>query len=357
MWIVLVSFAVFGAFGQAQQSSTRTATKLSDLPAADKLLQIPDRNVVYDSVPFSPGSIIPHWDNGFLISRDVQIGGPSHSAVRLYDLSGAKSNDISVWFNGAASVNVGSALMLPKGGLLLSGSAQKADGTWGTFIAWIDKTGRMTNVVQTMPFRAQYVCAAPDGTAWAFGDTGETGASSDSMLRRFDPIKGQTESMLPRSTFKTPGRFSPAFYGGDGMRVYLRCSKDRLSIYTETANEYLEMDFNSLRIRRWQLDLSAFPFSAEGFALTQSGDVFTGSPVYSQHFGHRAVFQLQKDDEAQTARWLRVAVIGEESVDQCPVRTLLGADGDSLVYLKADAIPKVAWAKTVDRNAAQATVR
>jgi hypothetical protein len=132
-----------------------------------------------------------------------------------------------------------SATSKSDGGIVVGGSAEQADGTATSFIALLDRQGKMTDVIQTKGFVPANVCQAPDGTVWSFGGTGygdHSGPNPGDTLRHFDFRKGQIGSYLPRSTF--PKHPAPE------MLAFIRCSATEAVAYSTTAREYIEMQYD-----------------------------------------------------------------------------------------------------------------
>jgi hypothetical protein len=354
VWLLVVILAACALPICAWQAAGSGAFKISDVPFGDKALSAAHRSVVFDSLPFSPGSTVPYWEKGYLISKiNVEISGPNRPVVALYDANGAKVREASsVWFPGSVRVAISNAAVTPDGRIMISGSAEKTDGTWASFIAWTNLVGTLVNVIQTNPFGPLLVCSAPDGTAWSFGYAKDP---NEPILRHFDPVKGQIAAHLPRLSF--PGRFSPAINGGEGKHVYLRCSSEKLAIYSELADEYLEMDYATETVQRWPIDRTVNDVRVDGFAVMESGDVYVVANHFSDQPGHFPMFQLQIDRPAGKIRWLRVAGAAGNEMEPSQVRSLLGADHESLVYLKMENWPTVYWARPVATGTSETAKR
>ena len=154
------------------------------------------KRVVFDKGAFFGTSMpLPKWDNGFLISWEIETFQAGTPNVRLYDSSGNQVRTASIWFPDAARVLVYSATATPDGRIIAGGSAEKQDGTAAAFIVRTDLGGKITDVIQTKGFGPLNVCQAPDGTVWSFGGTGFEYHSSQrkpgDTLRHFDFDKGK----------------------------------------------------------------------------------------------------------------------------------------------------------------------
>jgi hypothetical protein len=153
--------------------------------------------------------------------------------VKLYDKTGQKVHESSIWFPGAQRVIISSAAVTSDGRIIASGDAEKPDGTTATFIVLTDLAGKVTQVIQTKDYYPSHVCEAPDGTVWSFGGTGYDDQTNQpnpgDTLRHFDFHKGQIASYLPRSLF--PDRPAPDKPG------FIRCLKNEVVAYSRIAHQ------------------------------------------------------------------------------------------------------------------------
>lgn len=131
---------VFGAGLRAQDAQPSTSHGKALLPSA--------RRVVFNQT-IRPSSAKPHWDNGYLVSHDIETFQSGTQNVRLYDGSGNQAVATSIWFPGAVRVLIYSANATSDGRIIAGGAAEKLDGTGASFIALTDPAGKLTNVIQT----------------------------------------------------------------------------------------------------------------------------------------------------------------------------------------------------------------
>jgi hypothetical protein len=195
------------------------------------------KRVVFDKGAFFGTSTpLPRWDNGYLISWEIETFQAGTPNVRLYDSSGNQVRTASIWFPDAARVLVYSASATSDGRIVAGGSAEKQDGTAAGFIVRTDLGGKITDVIQTRGFGPLNVCQAPDGTVWSFGGTGFEYQSSQpkpgDTLRHFDFDKGEIASYLARSSFLKPE-----------IQAGIRCSADEVIAYSPNAKAYIEMKY------------------------------------------------------------------------------------------------------------------
>jgi hypothetical protein len=340
---ILKSIFLFGAF-------VLLATSQAPLRAQDngpavsypKALSDTTRRVVFDGAAFSgPSTALPQWDNGYLVAREVQTFQPGFPNVRLYDRSGKPVRQDAIWFPGSQRVLIYSATSKPDGGIIVGGSAERADGTATSFIAQLDRAGKMTEVIQTKGFVPANVCQAPDGTVWSFGGTGyseHSGPNPGDTLRHFDFHNGQIGSYLPRSSF--PKHPAPEMLG------YIRCSAKEVVAYSTTAREYIEMPYEAKAPHVYRAAAPA-GLRLVGFASTGSKKIY-GSFTLMARGG---LFYLSFDEAASTVTWRPVqGAVGPHS-NPGTVVALWGADGnDLLVSRTGDTAGESAlhWATPID---------
>src|SRR6516165_3208959 len=154
--------------GQAQSVASAGITTSSP-PRSARTLMPSEKRVVFEASQFAEGSVIPYWDKGYLISIVPESVSPATPNVRLYDATGTRVREVSIWFPGTQTVYILSAAVTPRGQILASGTAVKSDGTRAYFIQETDGSGKRTNAIQTNPFLAEHVCATTEGSVWAFG--------------------------------------------------------------------------------------------------------------------------------------------------------------------------------------------
>ena len=191
----LFGILIFTAASPVSRAQAATAKAVSDST----------RRVLFDNGAFSgPEQALPHWDNGYLVSRAVETFEPGTSNVKIYDQSGKLARQAAIWFPEALRVLVYSATAAADGRIIVGGKAEKADGSAGLFIARTNLAGDVTDVIQANDFAPSNVCQAPDGTVWSFGSTGYDATSRPkpgNVLRHFDFHKGEIGSYLSRLTF------------------------------------------------------------------------------------------------------------------------------------------------------------
>jgi hypothetical protein len=303
------------------------------------------RRVVFDNAAFSGTSTpLPHWDNGYLISLNIETFQSGTSNVRLYDPSGKQARAASIWFPEAVRVLIYSATATSDGRIIAAGAAEKQDGTGASFIAMTDLLGKPTNIIQTKGFAPLNVCQAPDGTVWSFGGTGfneqkHSEPNPGDMLRHFDFQKGEIASYLARSGFPNLPR--------PEAQARIHCSADEVVAYSSNAHAYIELKYGSGAPQVYHVEEpSGLQFN--GFATTGSKKVYG----YFSKLAKSGLYYLSFEETSKTARWLPVT--GTLGVRTTPgvIIGLWGADGDKLLISRAeDPTGESAfhWASPVDR--------
>src|SRR6266550_9252517 len=108
-----------------------------------KALSDSSRRVVFDrSAFFGESTAMPNWENGYLVSREIETFQDWTSNVRLYDQSGKHVREAAIWFPGSLRVVIYSATATPEGRIIAAGDAEKSDGTAAPFIALTDLNGQ-----------------------------------------------------------------------------------------------------------------------------------------------------------------------------------------------------------------------
>jgi len=290
-----------------------------------------------------PSTTMPHWDNGYLVSVDIETFQAGTQNVRLYDGSGNQAVAASIWFPGAVRVLIYSATATSDGRIFAGGSAENLDGTGVSFIAMTDPAGMVSNVTQTPGFGPVNICLAPDGTVWSFGGTGFQDKSSKpkpgNTLRHFDFEKGEVASYLARSFF--PNLPRPEVQAG------IRCFADEVVAYSSSAHVYIQMKYASAAPEVYHTE-EPVDLRFISFAATGSKKIYG----YFSKLGKGGLYYLAFDETSKTAQWLPVT--GAAGVLTTPgvITQLYGADGDNLVVSRAEdpvGASALHWVPVVDR--------
>ena len=326
--------AVFGAALRAQDAHPSASHGKALLPST--------RRVVFNQT-VGPITVYPQWDNGYLVSHDLETFQAGTQNVRLYDGSGNQAVAASIWFPGAVRVLLDSAAATRDGRIVAGGAAEKVDGTGATFIAMTDPAGKVTNLIQTVGFGPVNICQAPDGTVWSFGGTGFIGKSSQpkpgNTLRHFDFQKGEVASYLPRSFFPNVPR--PETQAG------IRCSADVVIAYSSNAHAYIQMKYDGIAPEIYHTE-EPVGLRFVGLAATGSKKIYG----YFSRSSNSGLYYLAFDEISKTAQW--VPVTGAVGAYTTPgvITALWGADSDELVVSRAEdpiGVSALHWVPVVDQ--------
>lgn len=283
----------------------------------------------------------PAFDRGYFISMaEWDAAGPDRTAVVLFDAKGRQARAGKIWFSGAMRVHVHYAGATETGDIIASGHAFTSDGANALFIAKTDSSGNVTQVVRTNPFAPSMVCASADGTLWSFGrelDTREDFA----MLRQYSLEGGLLRQFLPRSSF--PPRSSPAAISGGFQGSFLHCAKDRVALYVNQTDEYVQLTFSDHVLQRWVLDMSSVGRAkVSGFAVTDAGHVYAS--LDEQYTGGdpglTGLYELDTRAGTSTARWVPVnGTVGlldrKQGIPRGSFMRLWGTDGQNLIISRS----------------------
>jgi len=327
-----VLYSCFLLVGFTTASNAQVANSVPTSSSGNGTLGASSQRVEFDVSAFegiSPS--IPYWDRGFLISREVETLRPDTPNIRLYDGSGRKVKEISVWFPEAQRVVVSSAALTADSRVVATGEANKPDGTRVFYVLSTNFNGNVRQVVQTGNYHPRHACAAPNGTVWTLGgmqwDFATQGPTGGNVLRNIDLQKGETATYIPRSTFP------PADFDSGG--TWMRCSGQGVDIYV-SAGSYIRIAYGEEQPHIYRAAVPEGSFLS-GFAVLESGQVF-GFLASTQDSSKsiNGLYQLVLDDSAKTGRWVRVVTDAASPVHTDGIIRLWGADSDNLVVSVAD---------------------
>lgn len=270
------------------------------------------RDVYYPGL-LSPRNITPTFDKGYLFvydTRSIDVFGPDGS--HLYDVAAVVEN--------AKAANIVNAAADADG--TTAGAVKYFDDTTHKDrggIAVFDSLGKQIRFFDTGLYHPTQIAFGPDHSIWTLGWPGnQVGRCPDDflILRNYSQDGQELGAFLPRSSFDPhPDPIGPMV----GMWE-LRVMGDRVgaviyksSIYAPDESPckdmlWVETDLKGKELGRWNVGAK----SPEAF--TQSGGLF------ARMRGSLCIF------DRGTKTWRKLAVPAEG--------ILLGADGDSLVFLK-----------------------
>ena len=304
------------------------------------------RIVAYPEAFYGHG-IMPDWDRGYVIHHEIEMNSsPNAAMVVMYDATGKRVREGRIWPKGAGDVRIRRTAATHDGGILAGGGAIMQDGSLSGFIAKTDLAGNTVQSLVTGIFKPEQLCEAPDGTVWSFGQ----GVGSDGMdvpdaevVRQYSFEKGLLHSFLPETTVRAAQNSSGPWFAPFGS--FLRCGKERVSVYLEFSDEYIEINTSSLTLTRWKLDEGAVQGAkASGLAITDDGTVYASFSDHNLYGmsgppGLMGLYQIQAEAGNPVARLLPVMGTvnyfdGKPREDGTFLR-LWGADGNQLAVWRA----------------------
>ncbi len=329
--ILSVALLLFSATTRAQdQTSSADAGQISDTL----------RSATYAEAIYPPG-VMPDWDRGYVIHYEIEVNySPETPMVVMYDNTGKRIREGRIWPQSAGSVRIRRIAATSGGAILAAGWAVMQDGSSPGYIVKTDLAGTTVQSLLTGSFMPEQICEAPDGTVWSLGrtlDPNDGQQHSTDILRRYSFEKGLLHSFLSEETAKAVLHSNRPWFSPFGS--YVRCGKNKVSVYLKFTNEYVEIDTSSLKLSRRKLDEAVVQQrEANGLAVTEDGRVYVsfrgrrleGAPQV------RGLYQIKAVSGNPIASLLPVAgtITTIEQGKAPPPGTFImlwGADGNQLV--------------------------
>jgi hypothetical protein len=143
--------------------------------------------------------------------------------------------------------------------------------------------------------------------------------------------------------------------GGAGPNgAFLVCSKDRISLYMNQTNEYVEIEPSTQKLQRWKMDMSPLDRAAvTGLAATDDGHVYAS--LYevndSTQTKTHGLFEVRAESGKAGASWVPVAGTLNaqregEVVPKDAFYRLWGAEGNDLIIGRQYAA-QFSWVKVI----------
>jgi hypothetical protein len=303
------------------------------------------RTVSYPEVMYDH-AVMPDWDRGYVIHYEIEVNYSRDTPmVVMYDSSGKRIREGRIWLQGAGSVRIRRTAATREGAILAGGWAILKDGSSPGYIAKTDLAGNTMQSLLTGSFKPEQICDAPDGTIWSLGKSlsANDGQEHDTnVLRHYSFEKGLLHSYLPEDTVKAQWNSDRPWFSPFGS--YLRCGKDKISVYLKFSDEYVEVDTSSFELKRWMLDESAVQHEkADGLAITENGNLYASFSAHatSRPAGLTGLYQIKAKSGNSIAKLIPVAgsisfTDGKNRPPSGTVIRLWGADGNQLVVWRID---------------------
>jgi hypothetical protein len=332
----------FAAGAAAQQSSQQ-----QDLPTLSPAVH----SALYPEV-MCVHCIVPQWDRGYILHLEID---KDPAVVTMYDRDGKKVLEARMEPPDAAKVSVLAAAATHAGGILAVGGGVMTDGSIQGFIAKNDLTGRTVQSLHTGRFSPHQVCEATDGTVWTLGyilDYRDSPDDADkNVLRHYSFEKGLLESLVALDSIS---KSSDAFLNvSSAWKSFLRCSKDRVSVFFGAPAQYIEVDASNGKLARWNVALPPIAGGkANGFAVTEAGRIFVSLLGFSEPDNSvtHGLYELKAKTGTSVATLVPVsgtltAYARQGVPPDVTFDRLWGADGDELVVHRFGDGWGISWAK------------
>ena len=307
-----------------------------------------------------PHGIMPDWDRGYMIHHEPEINySPETPMVEMYDGVGDRVREGRIWPKGAANVSIRRAAATRDGAILAAGGATMRDGSIQGFIVKTDLAGTTVQTVITGSFMPEQICEAPDGTIWSLGkilseDDGQQ--RNTDVVRQYGFEKGLLHSFLPEDTVKAVVRSKRPWF--NPFDSYVRCGKNKVSVYLSFTKEYVEIDNSSLELNRWKLDQALTQQrEGDGMAVTEDGRVYLGLQVFGKpgRSPFRGLYQIKAVSGQPVAELLPVsgAISFLEPGTVSPPESfvmLWGADGNQLVVWRNGYGSMLSWVSVIQSD-------
>lgn len=312
------------------------------------------RTVAYPEVIYGNG-LVPDWDRGYVIHHEIEMNSsPDAAMVVMYDSTGKRIREGRIWPRGAGEVRIRRTAATHDGAILAGGWAIMQDGSISGYIAKTDLAGNTVQSAATGAFSPEQLCEAPDGTVWILGKAGHMDGApvtDTEVVRHYSFEKGLLHSFLPESTVQAVMNSSRPWFVPFGS--FLRCGKEKVSVYLDFTDEYVEINTSSFNLHRWKLDgREVQQGKASGLAITDDGRVYASLSARGLSGGGlTGLYQVRAEAGDLTAHLLPVAdtISLFEKGKQQPTGTFLclwGADGNQLAVWRVGE-RDVSWVNVV----------
>lgn len=295
---------------------------------------------------FYAGGVMPDWDRGYVIHYEIEMNSsPGAAMVVMYDASGKRVREGRIWPKGAGDVRIRRTAATHVGGILAGGGTIMQDGSLSGFIAKTDLTGNTVQSIATGAFKPEQLCEAPDGTVWSLGQAVSDGAPAPEadVVRQYSFEKGLLHSFLPEKTVRGVMNSSGPWFSPFGS--LLRCGKEKVSVYLEFTDEYVEINTSSFAVNRWKIDETVVQGAkANGLAVTDDGRIYASFSAHTAYGiigpdGLSGLYQLKAELGNPIAQLFpvrgTVSYLHSESRDDGAFLRLWGADGNQLAVWRA----------------------
>ena len=294
----------------------------------------------------------PTWAYGYL-AQLAEEGFPLDVAV--YDRQGKRVSEAHISIPDATQMWLVAAAPTMDGGAIVSGHAAIDPGIT-YFLAETSASGGVVSVFRTETFIPARVCKASDGTIWTLGRDPQKESAQDSnypLVRQYALESGLLHGYLSRALVDLRHK---AIGGGEGPNgSFLVCGKDRISLYLNETNEYIEVDPLTESLKRWEMDMAPLPEArVTALAVTDKGRVYATLFEVQAETEEKThgLFELRTEPGTPVGKW--VVVNGTlnshrdgETVPKGAFFRVWGADGNDLVIRRQENDPDMSWVRVI----------
>ena len=279
----------------------------------------------------------PTWAHGHLAQFTWETT-PGEPSAEVYDKQGNIVSEARIWFPDALQIRLIDAVPSADGGVVASGNAETTEGST-SFIAKTDVSGAVVSLLRNRAIAGR-VCEARDGTIWTFErDMLKESANEYDypLVQQYDFEKGLLHSYLSRNLVALDPH--GAVGGGGPGGSFLVCGKDRILLYLNQTNEYVEIAPSTQGLQRWKMEMTPLPQAkVTGLDITENGHVYASLyevQTETQTKTH-GLFELQREPGNATAKWIAFpeTLNSHREGEAVPANTfwrLWGAEGDDLI--------------------------
>ncbi len=287
----------------------------------------PARELSTEAMPFR-NSRVPFFRHGYLILSPpgAAAGSPISSIAYgfyAYGPDGRLVFNKNIEIAGGTQPVVRDVDFDTDGNAAIAATAIGGSSGFLNVILLLNHAGSQVGFIDTGRYFPAHIAIAPDRSIWVLGwqqspDHPPFPDRNDYMILRKFSTEGKEETaFLPRSSF--PAGLEP---GGTGPTTHIEVTKDWIGIVVNSGktglnSEWLKMDLRGNIVERSRLDNVVHGVASA--ALTVDGHVYLNG--WSGEFCSL---------DASSSTWKSLPKQGDR---------LLGADGNSLVYMKAGSGP------------------
>lgn len=267
---------------------------------------------------------LPAFDKGYLLF--VHDAGRPDSLV-VYGPDGLLMYRATLAFPDGRSVSLGNAA-IDTDGTVVVGVAYRGPRGRGAGLAFLDRSGKQTDFIETGLYSPAHVCFAADHSIWTLGMQWDAADPEYSDRGDHPIIRHYTREGKPLGAFVSRAIFPPGLAPGGGHigLWHIRAARDRIGAVVRPGQssghpELIEVDLARKMLGRWKLG----PDPSGGRAYTESGNLYQLGLGPDERPWHLYLF------DRATSTWRDKGRLAPSS-EPDGVHLLLGAEGDQLVY-------------------------